>query len=605
MLDESQLRTRMQLLEVYFIHEGANKKDAATGAAQKILGRERVGQCVGIQSLSLIGDANDEVLALDFKRNRDALAGIVGVAVEYGVDGGFAHGHADAEGFVLIYAGLAGDLFGGLFDFVDTVKRGCKRVCDVGIFVSPQLAFPSLLAALKSFDGSLLAVTQDVKQQKCRAVYHFTPALPVRLVPMADANARFVLTMLLGTPVTDATGKLRGKVSDVAVATGAEAGKVAGVVVKNREGQQVVAPRDLRRTPSEALELRSEAEMRPLTGEESFLLLRQDLLDRQIIDVHGRKVVRVNDVELEWWNHERGAAGQMEHLRVTGVAVGLRGALRRLLKGLLPQARLDAVVRRVPQRTIPWEFVDIVEVDPARRVKLKIEHERLARLHPSDIADILEELAPAEREALLMSLDEELAADALEEVDPKLQRALLQALDSETAAGIVEEMDPSAAADLLADLSEAESEAILGEMNPEDRREVKDLLEFREDSAAGRMTTEYVAVPQDATVADCVVALREFEGDPETITEIYLLGEHHVLMGVVPLARLVLARQETRVQVLSDPRMITCELDAHQNEVAELFDKYNLRALPVVDKQRRLAGVVEADHVIAFLREGR
>lgn len=428
---------------------------------------------------------------------------------------------------------------------------------------------------------------------------------PVRLVPMADVHARFALTMLLGTPVTDATGKLRGKVRDVAVATGAEAGRVVGLVVKSRDGLRVAAPADLRRTPSGALELRPEAPMEPLSEEDSFLLLRQDLLDRQIIDVHGRKVVRVNDVELEWLNHERAGAGQARNLRVTGVAVGLRGALRRLMLGLLPQTTIEGLARKVPQRSIPWEFVDIVEVDPARRVKLKIEHERLARLHPSDIADILEDLAPAEREALLTSLDQELAAETLEEVDPKLQKALLRSLDFETAAGIVEEMDPSAAADLLADLTEAQSEAILGEMDPEERQEMEELLEFREDSAAGRMTTEYVAVAPDATVSDCIAALRGFEGDPETVTEIYLVGPHDVLMGVVPLARLVLAREDTRAQVLAEPRMITCELDAHQNDVAELFDKYNLRALPVVDKQRRLAGVVEADHVIAFLRESR
>lgn len=422
---------------------------------------------------------------------------------------------------------------------------------------------------------------------------------------MAEVHTRFTLTMLLGTPVTDAGGKLRGKVKDVAVATGAEAGRVVGLVVRNREGLQVVASTDLQRRPSGALELKDGARMRPLTEEESFLLLRQDLLDRQIIDVHGRKVVRVNDVDLEWLRHEFGVPGHLGYLRVTGVAVGLRGALRRLLLGVVPMTTLDSLARRVPQRSIPWEFVDIVEVDPARRVKLKIEHERLARLHPSDIADILEDLAPAEREALLTSLDEELAADALEEVDPKLQRSMVQALDSETAAGIVEEMDPSAAADLLADLSEEHSEAILGEMDPEERQEMEELLEFREDSAAGRMTTDYVSAPQEATVADCIQALREFEGDPETVTEIYLVGPHDVLMGVVPLARLVLAKEETRAQVLAEPRMITCELDAHQDEVAELFDKYNLRALPVVDKQRRLSGVVEADHVIAFLRESR
>ncbi|MGC2583440.1 MAG: CBS domain-containing protein, partial [Acidobacteriaceae bacterium] len=182
------------------------------------------------------------------------------------------------------------------------------------------------------------------------------------------------------------------------------------------------------------------------------------------------------------------------------------------------------------------------------------------------------------------------------------QKSLVQALDSETAAGIVEEMDPSAAADLLAELSEERSEAILEEMDPEEREEVKELLEFREDSAAGRMTTEYVAVPKTATVADGIRALRGFEGDPETITEIYLIDEQEMLQGVVPLARLVLARPETRLEVLSEPRFVSVRANQHENEVAELFDKYNLRALPVVEDSGKLVGVVEADHVIAFLR---
>ena len=260
--------------------------------------------------------------------------------------------------------------------------------------------------------------------------------------------------------------------------------------------------------------------LNPLAGDENFILLRQDLLDRQIIDVHGRKVVRVNDVNLRWMPN--GDSG--EHLSVAEVEVGLRGAIRRLFSGTLPKRRSGRIwSARLPARVIPWNFVDMIEVDPARRVKLNIEHERLAQLHPSDIADILEDLAPAEREAVLRTLDEEVAAETLEEVEPKLQKSLVQALDSETAAGIVEEMDPSAAADLLAELPEERSEAILEEMDPEERQEVKDLLEFREDSAAGRMTTEYVAVPHSATVADGIRALRGFEGDPETITEIYLI----------------------------------------------------------------------------------
>jgi Mg/Co/Ni transporter MgtE len=248
--------------------------------------------------------------------------------------------------------------------------------------------------------------------------------------------------------------------------------------------------------------------------------------------------------------------------------------------------------------------VDLIERDPARRVRLKIGQERLAKLHPSDIADILEDLAPAEREAVFSSLSEETAAEALEEIDPKMQKALLQGLDSERAADILEEMDPGAAADVLGELSDAESEAILGEMEPEERQEVEELLEFSADSAAGRMTTDYVGVPKDATVADAVQALRDFEGDPDTITEIYLLGEDEKLAGVVMLPRLLLSTPETKLATLSEGHNVRCSLDASAKHVAELFDKYNLRSLPVVDHHGRIAGAIHAEQVIAQLREG-
>jgi CBS domain-containing protein/sporulation protein YlmC with PRC-barrel domain len=407
------------------------------------------------------------------------------------------------------------------------------------------------------------------------------------------------LALLLGTPITESHGSLFGRLKDIAVATGADAGKIAGLVVKTKRGLELVPATEVISTPSGVLELRSTESVQPLPDDGNFILLKQDLLDRQIIDVHGRKVVRVNDVDLQWFSRD----DEKQDLRVREVEVGMRGAVRRLLLGVVPRHALDKLARKFPARVIPWEFVDVIEVDPARRVKLKIEHERLAQLHPSDIADILENLAPAEREAILTSLDEEVAAETLEEVEPKLQKALVESLDSETAAGIVEEMDPGAAADLLAELPDERSEAILEEMNPEERQEVEDLLEFREDSAAGRMTPAFVQVPVEATVADGVEALRTFEGDPETITEVYLVDEQEILKGVVPLGRMILAKPETRLEVLTEQRFISCPAHAHQNLVAELFDKYNLRALPVVDDDGRLVGIIEADHVIAFLRD--
>jgi magnesium transporter len=410
--------------------------------------------------------------------------------------------------------------------------------------------------------------------------------------------ARVSLTALLGTPVTDAQGHLRGRLKDVAVATGPDAGKVAGLVLKSRSGLCIVPSQDVMETPAGTLELRSAGAMVPLVDEGNYLYLQQDLVDRQIIDIHGRKVVRVNDVDLEWLGQ-----GSVHLLRVAEVEVGLRGAFRRVFKGLLPRASLESLSRKLAPHGIPWRFVDVIEVDPARRVKLRIEHERLAEMHPSDLAEILEDLAPAERDAVFTSLDEEVAAETLEEVDPKLQKSLLEKLDEERIADIVEEMDPGAAADLLAELPEEQSDAILEEMEPEERHEVEELLEFDEDSAAGCMTTDFVSVGMEATVAQAVQALRGFDGDPESVTEVYLLDEKRVLRGAIPLSRLVMALPETRLAVLAEPRVLSGPADLRQNDLAEMFDKYNLRALPVVDGQGRMVGVVQADQVISFLRE--
>lgn len=411
-------------------------------------------------------------------------------------------------------------------------------------------------------------------------------------------TTRVSLTALLGTPVTDAQGQVRGKLTDIAVATGPEAGRVAGLVLKTRAGLALVPAQQVMETPAGTLELRSPAALKPLNEDGNYLYLRQDLIDRQIIDIHGRKVVRVNDVDLEWLGH-----GAAHLLRVAEVEVGLRGAFRRIFKGILPRARLEAISRKLAARAIPWQFVDVIEPDPARRVKLRIEYERLGGIHPSDLADILEELAPAEREAIFTSLDEEIAAETLEEVEPKLQKALLEKLDEERIADIVEEMDPGAAADLLAELPEDRSDAILEEMEPEERQEVEELLEFAEDSAAGSMTTEFVHVDAGATAAQAVEAMRGFEGDIESVTEVYLVDDKYVLHGSVPLSRLVMAQPETLLSTLAEPRVLSCPAKMHQNELAEMFDKYNLHALPVVDAAGRMVGVVQAEHVIGFLRE--
>lgn len=411
---------------------------------------------------------------------------------------------------------------------------------------------------------------------------------------------RTTVSALLGGAVFDAQGTLLGRVREVAVLASDPSSGVLGLVLKpsrarNGTSGEMAAIADLERS-ADGLRLLSGASLLALPQDQELLLLERDLLDQQIIDVHGRKVVRVNEVNLDW---EELPDSKLA-LRILEVEVGLRGAVRRLLKGL-PAGSVEQIASRFKPSVIPWEFVDLI--DPSRRVRLKVDQDRLSQMHPSDIADILEELAPAERQALFESLNEEIAAETLEEVDPRLQKSLVQALDSEHVAGIVEEMDPGAAADLLAELSEEKSEAILEEMDPEGRQEVEELLEFSQDSAAGRMTTEYIALPESASVIDVHEALQEFEGDIELITDIYLLDEQEQIRAVVPIVRILLATPEASLADLPFGHLVTCQVNANGRKVAELFDKYNLRSLPVLDEERKLVGVVHAEQVIALLRE--
>lgn len=412
--------------------------------------------------------------------------------------------------------------------------------------------------------------------------------------------ANFALSDILGRPVADSTGAVVGRVREAALVPQEDPAHVAALLVKTRDGDRMLAPQRVQRLDNGTLRAEGAvAEWPRLVSSEGMLLLERDLLDQQIIDVHGRKVVRVNDVELVYDD----AAGTRS-LRIAGVDVGARGAIRRLFKGIVPRAGLAAVLARTPDKQIPWEFVDLIEIDPARRVRLKIEHERLQKLHPADIADIIEELAPAQRDAVFQALDEEVAADALEEIDdPKLQASIIEGLDSSRAADIVEEMDPDAAADLLADLPEETSEEILQEMEPEERQEVAELLEFEEDTAAGRMTTEFIALPATATVADAVAALRAFEGDVELVSSIYLIDGQEKLVGAIPIAELVLAGQSVPLAQLASDPLISCAADASDRDVAELFDKYSLFTLPVVDGEGKLVGIITADDVITMLRE--
>jgi sporulation protein YlmC with PRC-barrel domain/CBS domain-containing protein len=404
------------------------------------------------------------------------------------------------------------------------------------------------------------------------------------------------LSELLGATVRDASGSIRGRVREIGVTPQEHPTRVAFLVVRTGEGERIVPAVDVKSCGATVRTGTDAAAWDRYTSSDGVLLLRRDLLDQQIIDVHGRKVVRVNDVELD-----STPINSHVSLDVVSVDVGARGAIRRLAKGVVPSFTLRALLAKIPPRVIPWQYVDLLETDPARRVKLKIAYEGLSKMHPADIADIVEDLPPAEREAVFETLDEEVAAEALEEIEPDIQVSIVESLDSNRAADIVEEMDPDAAADLLGELPEDRSGEILKEMEPEERQEVTQLLEFGEHTAAGRMTTEFIAVPEIGVVDDAIDALRKFEGSREAVATIYLTGSGHKLVGAVPLMKIATSSPAAPLAGLSE-EYIACAPDTPDDEVAALFDKYNLITLAVADEHGRLAGIITADDVISMLR---
>ena len=409
------------------------------------------------------------------------------------------------------------------------------------------------------------------------------------------------LSELLGATVYDPSGAATGHVREATLAPQEDRTRIASLIVKTKSGNRVLPFSAIASIDNDVHTSTQPSEWPKANGADGLFLLDRDLLDQQVIDINGRKVVRVNDVELQIeLVHEAGQSHTT--LRVTSIDIGVQGAMRRLLRGLAPRAALHSLLHKIPPRTIPWSFVDLIETDPARRVKLKISHDGLAKLHPADIADIVEDLAPDEREAVIRTLDEDVAAETLEEVDPEIQKSIVESLDSETAADIVEEMDPDAAADLLADLSADHTEQILVQMEPEASQEMVELLEHREETAAGRMTTEFLALPVTATVENAIGVLRDFEGGVETVGTIYLVDSRGTLAGAVPLAKLVLATPDTPLlSMTSEPLLFTHE-GTSDNDVAELFDKYNLITLPVIDEHSKLVGVITSDDVISMLR---
>lgn len=411
------------------------------------------------------------------------------------------------------------------------------------------------------------------------------------------AETLLYLTELVGLKVYDLKGRRIGRVKDAALVPLIDPARVDRYLLGGGWTWLTFRHDQVRSISLEGIYLRDER-LTPYHADEYMLRLVRDLLDQQIIDVSGRKVVRVTDVTFTISNEDG-----HDVLRVLEVDIGLRSIFRRLVQGILPRRLVRRIQRFIPVNSIRWEFCNIVESDPQRRLRLNISHDLLEKLHPADLADIVEELAPEDRQAILTAIDNEVAAEALSEIEPKTQASILESLDAEKAADIVEEMAPDEAADLLAELEEETSEEILEEMETQPKTEVQELLEFKENTAGGLMNTQYVALHQEATVADAVTALRGNQELLESLTSLFLLDSEERLIGVVPVARLFLAPPNTPLKELRSEPIITVPVGEKRKRIVELFDKYNLLSLPVVDEEGKLAGVITADDVISVLVE--
>src|SRR5436190_7788601 len=313
------------------------------------------------------------------------------------------------------------------------------------------------------------------------------------------ADTLLFLTELVGLPVYDLMGRRIGRIRDAALVPLMDQSRVGRFMVGGGWAWLSVRYDQIQSISLGGIRLKDE-QLTPYHDDQYLLRLMRDLLDQQIIDVNGRKVVRVTDVTFEI-RKENGS----DVLRVMEVDVGVRSILRRILQGLVPPRWIRKLQRPIPTKSIRWEFWHILEPDPQRRLRLNISNQKLEDIHHADLADIVEELSPAQREAIFETIDSEVAAEALSEVeDTKVQANILESLEPEKAADIVEEMAPDEAADVLAEMEEETSEEILEEMESAPESEVRELLEFKEDTAGGMMNTEYITLSENSVVADAM-----------------------------------------------------------------------------------------------------
>ena len=395
---------------------------------------------------------------------------------------------------------------------------------------------------------------------------------------------------LIGRPVSDADGEQIGTLKDLLASQGEEVPhpRIVAIEVKQGSGSQIISIIDVAALIAPAIPLTKKRDaILPYQPRPSDLFLVRDVLDKQIIDTNGVRVVRVNDLELTRVNGDIYVA----NVDTSGLGLVRRLGLKSLTRRLSKRAQ-----RATPLGFISWDDVELLAGD--QPIRLKVPGEKITELHPADLAEILSDLNRQEGSKFLEALDVKTLADTLEEVEPDFQASLIEQMTDERVADVLEEMAPDEAADLLAELPEGRSQELLNLMEDDEAEDVRKLLAYPEDSAGGIMNTEFIAVPPHLTAEQVMSVLRETAEEAETIFYIYVTDNEDHLLGVFSLRELVFAHPLKPVHEFMEKRVVSVDVKDSQDECAQVVSKYNLLAVPVVDKDKRLHGIVTADDAL-------
>lgn len=402
---------------------------------------------------------------------------------------------------------------------------------------------------------------------------------------MLFINEMFI-SQLLKKPVIDLTGEKIGRITDIIIEVGDLFPKVTGFEVGALGKRYIINHQTVDVINKRILSLKflmEDVYRRDLKEKE--LYLQKDLLDKQIVDTYGCKVVRINDLKLANFEGD---------IRLVAVDIGLLGLFRRLGIENVALTMARWFGKTINENIISWDYLEPLETE-LTRVILTVPHEKVSRLHPADIADIMSQLNVKEQVAIIKSLDHETAAEALGEVEPEMQAAIMETLEGEHASEILEEMAMDEAADLLGELSKEKAKELLGLMDEAEAEEMQELLEYDEETAGGLMTTEFVAFPSFLSTAQTIDQLRQLAPEAETIYYLYVVDNNEQLVGVLSLRDLIIAPPETILSDIMINKVIMVGHDMPQKQVADIIAKYNLLALPVVDESKKLIGIVTVD----------